>query len=174
MLSISEFEEALKTQGQVHHPVLLELGWRRKRIWSTTGQYHRYWQPPGSSDWREARRTLLPFSSLSSQRQKDNAGPAPARSPSAPALPPMINVAYHCTRVRWWKLFTGELVRFTRGSIPTAGTFSTFAVSIPPSLTATAFTTGRVDISAGGRRVYSRREQCRRLFYQGRRQHWCR
>jgi hypothetical protein len=39
--SMSEFEAALKTQGKYISPVLLELGWRRKRIWSTTGQYHR-------------------------------------------------------------------------------------------------------------------------------------
>jgi hypothetical protein len=44
--SMSEFEAALKTQGKYISQVLLELGWRRKRIWSTTGQYHRYWEPP--------------------------------------------------------------------------------------------------------------------------------
>ena len=44
--SMAEFESALKTQGKYISPVLLELGWRRKRIWSTTGQYHRYWEPP--------------------------------------------------------------------------------------------------------------------------------
>ena len=44
--SMSEFEAALKTPGKNISPVLLELGWRRKRIWSTTGQYHRYWEPP--------------------------------------------------------------------------------------------------------------------------------
>jgi hypothetical protein len=44
--SMAEFEAALKTQGRYISPVLLELGWRRKRIWSTTGQYHRYWVPP--------------------------------------------------------------------------------------------------------------------------------
>ena len=44
-----EFEGALKTQGKYISPVLLELGWRRKRVWSTTGQYHRYWEPPRSS-----------------------------------------------------------------------------------------------------------------------------
>jgi hypothetical protein len=35
--SMSEIEAALKTQGKYISPVLLELGWRRKRIWSTTG-----------------------------------------------------------------------------------------------------------------------------------------
>jgi hypothetical protein len=48
--SMSEIETALKTQGKYISPVLLELGWRRKRVWSTTGQYHRYWEPPGSVD----------------------------------------------------------------------------------------------------------------------------
>jgi hypothetical protein len=47
--SMSEIEAALKTQGKRVSPVLLELGWRRKRIWSTTGQYHRYWEPPDVS-----------------------------------------------------------------------------------------------------------------------------
>ena len=48
--SMSEFETALKTQGKYISPVLLELGWRRKRVWSTTGQYHRYWEPPTRAD----------------------------------------------------------------------------------------------------------------------------
>ena len=36
--------------GRCAVAVLLELGWRRKRIWSTSGQYHRYWEPPPISD----------------------------------------------------------------------------------------------------------------------------
>jgi len=48
--SMSEFEAALKARGKQISPVLLELGWQRKRIWSTTGHYHRYWVPPGYSD----------------------------------------------------------------------------------------------------------------------------
>jgi len=48
--SMSEFEAALKTQGKYIGPVLLELGWRRNRIWSTTGQYHRYWEPTLNAD----------------------------------------------------------------------------------------------------------------------------
>jgi hypothetical protein len=48
--AMSELEVALKTQGKYISPVLLELGWRRKRIWSTTGQYHRYWEPPARAD----------------------------------------------------------------------------------------------------------------------------
>jgi hypothetical protein len=48
--AMSEIEAALKTQGKYISPVLLELGWRRKRIWSTTGQYHRYWEPPTRVD----------------------------------------------------------------------------------------------------------------------------
>jgi hypothetical protein len=47
--SMSEIEAALKTQGRYISPVLLELGWKRKRVWSTTGQYHRYWVPPPST-----------------------------------------------------------------------------------------------------------------------------
>jgi len=43
---MSEFEKALKAQGKNISPVLLELGWRRKWIWSKIGQYHRYWEPP--------------------------------------------------------------------------------------------------------------------------------
>lgn len=44
--SMREFEVALKTQGKCISPVLLALGWQRKRVWATSGQYHRYWQPP--------------------------------------------------------------------------------------------------------------------------------
>ena len=38
-----EFEQALQTQGKYLSPILLQLGWERKRKWSTVGQYHRYW-----------------------------------------------------------------------------------------------------------------------------------
>ncbi len=48
--AMSELEVALKTQGKWISPVLLDLGWQRKRIWSTSGQYHRYWVPPTQSD----------------------------------------------------------------------------------------------------------------------------
>lgn len=48
--AMTEFEAALKTQGKYISPVLLELGWTRHRIWSTTGHYHRYWRPPPQSD----------------------------------------------------------------------------------------------------------------------------
>jgi hypothetical protein len=48
--AMSELEVALKTQGKWISPVLLDLGWQRKRIWSTTGQYHRYWIPPQHSE----------------------------------------------------------------------------------------------------------------------------
>lgn len=44
--SMMEFEAALGTQGKYISPVLLGLGWRRKRRWSSQGQYFRYWQPP--------------------------------------------------------------------------------------------------------------------------------
>jgi hypothetical protein len=48
--AMSEIEVALKTQGKYISPVLLELGWQRKRIWSTTGPYHRVWVPPLHSE----------------------------------------------------------------------------------------------------------------------------
>jgi hypothetical protein len=47
---MAEIEHALKTQGKYISLVLSELGWRRKRVWSTTGQYHRYWDPPTRVD----------------------------------------------------------------------------------------------------------------------------
>ncbi len=43
--SMSEFENALGTQGKHLSPVLLRLGWVRKRRWNSRGQYHRYWLP---------------------------------------------------------------------------------------------------------------------------------
>jgi hypothetical protein len=45
-----EPEASLKTQGKWLNPVLLELGWRRKRIWSSSGPYYRIWVPPALSD----------------------------------------------------------------------------------------------------------------------------
>lgn len=48
--AMSDFEVALKSQGKHISPVLLDLGWQRKRIWTTTGQYHRYWVPPPRSE----------------------------------------------------------------------------------------------------------------------------
>lgn len=44
--SMTEFETALGTQGKYISPVLLDLGWQRKRRWSSRGQYLRYWLPP--------------------------------------------------------------------------------------------------------------------------------
>ncbi|WP_247572578.1 hypothetical protein [Ralstonia solanacearum] len=44
--SMAEFEQALGTQGKYISPILLGLGWQRKRRWSALGQYHRYWVPP--------------------------------------------------------------------------------------------------------------------------------
>lgn len=44
--SMSEVEEALKVPGRLLSPVLLALGWRRKRKWTGQGQYPRYWVPP--------------------------------------------------------------------------------------------------------------------------------
>ena len=41
-----ELEQALGTQGKYLSPVLLSLGWQRKRKWTSRGQYPRYWAPP--------------------------------------------------------------------------------------------------------------------------------
>jgi hypothetical protein len=41
-----ELERALGTQGKYLSPILLSLGWQRRRKWSSRGQYHRYWIPP--------------------------------------------------------------------------------------------------------------------------------
>jgi len=41
--SMREFEIALGTQGRFLSPVLLRLGWRRQRRWSSCGSYYRYW-----------------------------------------------------------------------------------------------------------------------------------
>lgn len=45
--SMTELERALGTQGKYISPVLLALGWQRRRRWSAQGHYHRYWVPPG-------------------------------------------------------------------------------------------------------------------------------
>jgi hypothetical protein len=44
--SMSEFEAALATQGKYLSPVLMSLGWTRRRIYAGAGPYHRYWVPP--------------------------------------------------------------------------------------------------------------------------------
>lgn len=44
--AMAELEQALSTQGKYLSPILLELGWRRGRKWSSRGQYNRYWIPP--------------------------------------------------------------------------------------------------------------------------------
>jgi hypothetical protein len=41
-----ELEKALGTQGKYLSPILLSLGWSRKRKWLNDRQYHRYWLPP--------------------------------------------------------------------------------------------------------------------------------
>lgn len=41
-----ELEQALRTQGKYLSPVLLALGWTRRRRWTGGGQYPRYWVPP--------------------------------------------------------------------------------------------------------------------------------
>jgi hypothetical protein len=43
---MSELEQALATQGKYLGPVLLRLGWQRKRKWTGYGEYNRYWIPP--------------------------------------------------------------------------------------------------------------------------------
>lgn len=45
-----ELEQALGTQGRHLSPVLLSLGWRRKRKWTGSGHYPRYWVPPAITD----------------------------------------------------------------------------------------------------------------------------
>ena len=48
--SMLEFERALRTQGRHLSPILLSLGWTRKRRWAAAGgQYNRYWVPPTRS-----------------------------------------------------------------------------------------------------------------------------
>jgi hypothetical protein len=41
-----EIERALGTRGRFISPVLIRLGWRRQRIWTGAGPFHRYWLPP--------------------------------------------------------------------------------------------------------------------------------
>jgi hypothetical protein len=43
--AMAELEQALGTQGKYLSPVLLSLGWQRRRKWSSRGQYNRYWLP---------------------------------------------------------------------------------------------------------------------------------
>ena len=44
--AMAEMEQALATQGKYLSPILLRLGWQRKRKWSGKGQYSRFWLPP--------------------------------------------------------------------------------------------------------------------------------
>lgn len=44
--SMAELERALDTQGRFLSPILLSLGWERRRKWSRKGQSPRYWVPP--------------------------------------------------------------------------------------------------------------------------------
>lgn len=48
--SMVELEKALGTQGKYLSPILLSLGWSRKRKWTGSRQYPRFWIPPTSSD----------------------------------------------------------------------------------------------------------------------------
>lgn len=45
--SMVEIERVLSTQGRYLSPIMLRLGWKRRRKWSSEGQYNRYWVPPG-------------------------------------------------------------------------------------------------------------------------------
>ena len=44
--SMSELEGAMQTQGKYLGVILVSLGWKRQRIYSTTGPYYRIWVPP--------------------------------------------------------------------------------------------------------------------------------
>ena len=44
--SMVELEQALGTQGRFLSPILVSLGWERRRKWSNTGANPRYWVPP--------------------------------------------------------------------------------------------------------------------------------
>jgi len=44
--AMTELEQAVGTQGRYLSPVLLRLGWERRRKWTSKTQYHRYWVPP--------------------------------------------------------------------------------------------------------------------------------
>lgn len=44
--SMVEMEQALGTRGRLLSPILLSLGWDRRRRWSGKGQSPRYWVPP--------------------------------------------------------------------------------------------------------------------------------
>lgn len=44
--AMAEFELALNVPGKLISPVLLSMGWTRKRKWTGGGHYPRYWVPP--------------------------------------------------------------------------------------------------------------------------------
>lgn len=46
--SMVELERALGTQGRFLSPILENLGWERRRKWSSSGPSPRYWVPPES------------------------------------------------------------------------------------------------------------------------------
>ncbi len=43
---MAEIEQAIGAPGRLLSPVLLALGWERRRKWSSKGQSPRYWVPP--------------------------------------------------------------------------------------------------------------------------------
>lgn len=44
--SMKEMELALHTPGPMLSPILISLGWRRRRRWESRTHYCRYWVPP--------------------------------------------------------------------------------------------------------------------------------
>lgn len=46
LYSMVELERALGTQGRFLSPILVSLGWVRRRKWSSKGASPRYWVPP--------------------------------------------------------------------------------------------------------------------------------
>lgn len=44
--SMVELERALGAPGRLLSPVILSLGWERRRKWSNKGPCSRYWVPP--------------------------------------------------------------------------------------------------------------------------------
>ena len=47
--AMAEIEQAMRTQGKYLSPILLGLGWVRKRQWTADGPYSRYWLPPAAT-----------------------------------------------------------------------------------------------------------------------------
>lgn len=50
--SMLEFEVALGAAGRNISPILIELGWQRKRLWTGREHYHRVWNPPQTNNYK--------------------------------------------------------------------------------------------------------------------------